>query len=247
MDLTNKVAIVTGAGSGFGEGIVRHFSELGARVVVLDLDAEKAASVAASIGPQAISVKADVTSRQDIDAAIARTIEAFGRPDIVVNNAGYTHRAKSLLEVDEETYDRIFNVNVKAIYHMVQAVVPMMRDNGGGSIINVGSTAGLRPRPGVTWYNASKGATNMLSKALAIELAPWKIRVNAICPVIGATAMLEDFIGGPDTPENRARFIATIPLGRLAEPRDVALAAAYLATADFATGVLLPVDGGRTI
>jgi 3-oxoacyl-[acyl-carrier protein] reductase len=138
-------------------------------------------------------------------------------------------------------------VNVKSIYHMVQAVVPQMRDNGGGVILNVGSVAGIRPRPGLTWYNSSKGAVNMLSKSLAVELAPWKIRVNAICPVMGVTGMLEDFMGMPDTPENRAKFLGSIPLGRFCLPEDVADAALYLASAEFLTGVELPVDGGRTI
>lgn len=247
MSLQGKIAIVTGAASGFGEAIARKFAVLGAKVVVADLNADGAAKVAASIGDSAIGVGTDVTSRADLDALVAATISCFGVPDIIVNNAGYTHRACPVLNVDEVTFDRLFDVNVKSIFHMVRAVVPQMRDNGGGVILNVGSTAGLRPRPGTTWYNASKGATNLASKALAIELAPMKIRVNAICPVIGATAMLEQFLGAPDTPENRQKFIDTIPLGRLSEPSDVAEAAVYLASAQFITGVLLPVDGGRTI
>lgn len=247
MNMDGAIAIVTGAGGGFGEAIARRYASLGAKVAVLDLNGEKARQVASDIGAAAIGVEADVTLRQAIDAAIALVRDKFGVPTIVVNNAGFTNRTGSLLDTDEETYDRIFDVNVKAIYHMVQAVVPLMRDNGGGVMLNVGSTAGIRPRPGTVWYNASKGATNLLSKALAVELAPMKIRVNAICPVIGATAMLENFLGAPDTPENRASFVATIPMGRLCEPSDVAEAAAYLATAEFITGVLLPVDGGRTI
>jgi 3-oxoacyl-[acyl-carrier protein] reductase len=240
-----KIAAVTGAASGFGAEIARRFASQGARVAVLDLNGEKAAAVAEEIG--GIAVRADVTSGADIQAAISATIEAFGVPHIIVNNAGYTHRNRPLLEVDETTFDRVYAVNVKSIYHMVQAVVPQMRDNGGGVILNVGSVAGIRPRPGLTWYNGSKGAVNMLSKSLAVELAPWKIRVNAICPVMGVTGMLEDFMGMPDTPENRAKFLGSIPLGRLCLPEDVADAALYLASAEFLTGVELPVDGGRTI
>ncbi len=248
MDLNGKGAIVTGAASGFGEAIARRFAGAGAKVVIVDLNEVKARAVAQSIGEdRAIGLRADVTSRADIDAAIKATIDAFGVPDIVVNNAGYTHRNRPLLEVDEETFDRVYNVNTKSIFHMVHAVVPAMRDNGGGVMLNVGSVAGIRPRPGLTWYNGSKGATNMLSKSLAVELAPWKIRVNVICPVMGVTGMLEDFMGMPDTPDNRAKFLASIPLGRFCEPDDVADAAMYLAQSEFITGVELPVDGGRTI
>jgi 3-oxoacyl-[acyl-carrier protein] reductase len=248
MSLHDKVAIVTGAASGFGAAIARRFAESGARVALLDLNEEKACAVAESLGKgRAIAVHVDVSSRAAIDAALAKVSEVFGVPDIVVNNAGYAHRNQSLLDVDEATFDRVFNVNVKSIYHMTQAVVPAMRDNGGGVIINVGSVAGIRPRPGLTWYNGSKGAVNMLSKSLAVELAPWKIRVNAICPVIGVTGMLEAFLGVPDTPEARKKFVDTIPLGRLCESEDVAQAACYLATADFITGIELPVDGGRTV
>jgi len=168
---------------------------------------------------------------------------------VVVNNAGWTHRNRPLLEVDEETFDRVFDINVKSIFHMTHAVVPLMRAQGGGVILNVGSTAGIRPRPGLTWYNASKGAVNLLSKSMAVELGPDRIRVNAICPVIGETALLEAFMGVPDTPENRAKFIATIPMGRLSRPDDVAAAALFLASdeAAFISGVEFPVDGARTV
>lgn len=247
MKLANKIAIVTGAASGFGEAIARRFVENGARVAIADLNEEKAAGVAQALGEQAIAVRTDVSSRPDIDHLLAEVTRAFGTPDIIVNNAGYTHKNRPLLEVDEATFDRVFSVNVKSIFHMVHAAVPAMRDNGGGVMLNVGSTAGIRPRPGLTWYNGSKGAANLLSKSLAVELAPWKIRVNAICPVMGVTGMLEDFMGMPDTPENRARFLSSIPLGRFCEADDVAEAALYLATAEFITGVELPVDGGRTI
>lgn len=248
MKLLNKIAIVTGAASGFGEAIAHRFVENGARVAIADLNADKAAAVARALGEdKAIAVRTDVSSRPDIERLIAEVTGRFGTPDIIVNNAGYTHKNRPLLEVDEATFDRVFSVNVKSIYHMVHAAVPTMRDNGGGVILNVGSVAGIRPRPGLTWYNGSKGAANMLSKSLAVELAPWNIRVNAICPVMGVTGMLEDFMGMPDTPENRAKFLSSIPLGRLCEADDVAQAALYLAAADFITGVELPVDGGRTV
>ncbi len=248
MKLLNKIAIVTGAASGFGEAIAHRFVENGARVAIADLNADKAAAVARALGEdKAIAVRTDVSSRPDIERLIAEVTGRFGTPDIIVNNAGYTHKNRPLLEVDEATFDRVFSVNVKSIYHMVHAAVPAMRDNGGGVILNVGSVAGIRPRPGLTWYNGSKGAANMLSKSLAVELAPWNIRVNAICPVMGVTGMLEDFMGMPDTPENRAKFLGSIPLGRLCEADDVAQAALYLASADFITGVELPVDGGRTV
>ena len=248
MKLEGKVAIVTGAASGFGEATARLFAENGARVAIADLAEEKAEAVARSIGAdKAFAVRTDVSSRADIDRLLAEVNRRFGSPDIIVNNAGYTHRNRPLMEVDEATFDRLFSVNVKSIYHMVQAAAPAMRDHGGGVILNVGSTAGIRPRPGLTFYNASKGAVNLMSKSLAVELAPWKIRVNAICPVMGVTGMLADFMGVEDTPENRAKFIATIPLGRLSEGRDVAEAARYRASAEFITGVELPVNGGRTV
>jgi 3-oxoacyl-[acyl-carrier protein] reductase len=248
MDLNGKVALITGAASGFGEAIAHRYAGLGAKVAIVDLNGEKAQAVAAAIGAgKAIGLCADVSKRADIDAAIAATIEAFGVPDIIVNNAGYTHKNQPALEVDEETFDRVLAVNIKSIYHMVQAAVPAMRDNGGGVMLNVGSVSGIRPRPGLSWYAGSKGATNTLSKALAVEFAPMNIRVNAIAPVMGVTGMLEDFMGMPDTPDNRARFMASIPLGRLCQPDDVADAAVYLATADYITGVELPVDGGRSV
>jgi len=250
MKLKDRVAIVTGAASGFGAEIARQYVAEGAKVAIADIDAEGAKAVAGLLGDSAIAIACDVSKRADIDAAVAAALERFGgRIDIVVNNAGFTHRNQPLLDVDEATFDRVFDVNVKAIFHMVHAVVPVMRRRKGGVILNVGSTAGIRPRPGLTWYNASKGAVNLMSKSLAVELAPDNIRVNAICPVMGATGMLEAFMGMPDTPENRKRFIATIPMGRLSEPRDIARAAVFLASddADFVTGVEFPVDGGRTI
>ena len=247
--LEGKIALITGAAAGFGEGIAQLFVAEGARVLIADLDGDKALQVAARLGASARSVRCDVSQAADVNAAVAACREAFGTPDIVVNNAGTTHRNQPMLDVDEATFDRVFDVNVKSIYHMARAVVPLMRERGGGSIINIGSTAGLRPRPGLTWYNASKAAVNLLSKSMAVELGPDNIRVNAICPVMGATGLIEQFLGVPDTPESRARIVAGIPLGRMSTPQDVANAALWLASdaAAFITGVELPVDGGRTI
>lgn len=249
MRLKDQVAIVTGAASGFGAEIARRYALEGARVVIADLNEAGAQKVAAEIGHAAIAIQCDVSKRADIDRAVKLARDHFGSIDIVVNNAGFTHKNQAFLDVDEATYDRCFDVNVKAIYHMINAVVPSMRAKKSGCIINIGSTAGLRPRPGLTWYNASKGAANLLSKSLAVELAGDNIRVNVICPVMGDTGMLGDFMGVPDTPENRARFIATIPMGRLSVPKDIANAAVFLASeeASFLTGLELPVDGGRTI
>jgi len=247
--LANKVAIVTGAASGFGAEIARMYVAEGAKVAVADINSDGAKSVAAPLGDSALAVTCDVTRRADIDNLVAQTIKRFGTIDIVVNNAGWTHKNQPLLDVTEAEFDRVYAVNVKSIYHMTFAIVPIMRKKRGGVILNIGSTAGIRPRPGLTWYNSSKGAVNLLSKSMAVELAPDGIRVNAICPVMGATGLLESFMGMPDTPENRKKFIATVPLGRLSEPRDVARAALFLASdeADFITGVEFPVDGGRTV
>lgn len=247
--LSNKVAIVTGAASGFGAEIARLYVAEGAKVAVADLNEEGAQKVAADLGAAAIAVKCDVARRSDVDNLVAATAKAFGTVDIVVNNAGYTHRNSPMLEVDEATFDRCFDVNVKAIYLMAQAVVPLMRQKKSGCIINIGSVSGIRPRPGLVWYAASKAAANFVSKAMAAELGPDNIRVNAICPVMAPTGMIESFMGMANTPENRAKFIGNIPLGRLATPNDIAKAALYLASdlSDFVTGVELPVDGGRAI
>lgn len=249
MKLAGKVAIVTGGAGGFGEGIARRFAQEGAKVAVVDLRGEEAGRVAKDIGGDAIALKADVGSAADVQRVVDETVKRLGVPDILVNNAGTTHRNRPILEVDEDAFDLMFRVNVKSIFLFVRAIAPVMRDAGGGVILNVGSTAGLRPRPGLTWYNASKGAVNLASKSLAVELAPWKIRVNALCPVMGETGLLEAFMGVPDTPENRAKFVATIPLGRLSTATDIANAALYLASdeANFITGVEFPIDGGRTI
>jgi len=247
--LAGKIALITGAGGGFGEGIAKLFAAHGAKVGVLDLRGDAAERVAGEIGPAAVALAADVTSGAQMQAAMDKLCATFGTPDIVVNNAGWTHRNKPMLQVTEEEFDRVYAINVKSIFIASNIVIPLMRAKGGGCIINIGSVAGIRPRPGLTWYNSTKGAVNILSQSMAVELAPDNIRVNAICPVIGETGLLESFMGVPDTPENRARFIATIPMGRMSRPEDVAKATLYLASedADFITGVLFPVDGGRTI
>lgn len=247
--LAGKVAVVTGAGGGFGEAIAKLFAAEGAKVAVLDIRADAAERVAGEIGGSAMAAAADVTSGAQIEAAIDAVTQRLGAPDIVINNAGWTHRNQPMLDVSEADFDKVFNINVKSIYLMAKAVVPAMRAKGGGVIVNIGSVAGIRPRPGLTWYNGTKGAVNILSQSMAVELAPDNIRVNAICPVMGETGLLESFMGVADTPENRARFIATIPMGRLSKPEDIARATLYLASeeAGFITGVLLPVDGGRTV
>jgi len=247
--LTDKITIVTGGAGGFGAGIVRAYYKEGAKVVIADINLVMAEELAAELGPNASAVQCDVTNGDQVRAAVRHCIDHFGVPHIVVNNAGTTHRNQPMLDVDEKTFDRMYAVNVKSLYHMAQAVVPLMRERKYGVILNVGSVAGIRPRPGLTWYNSSKGAVNMLSKSMAVELAPDGIRVNAICPVMGATALLGDFMGVPDTPENRARFIASIPLGRFCDAADVANAAVFLGSdaASFITGLEMPVDGGRTI
>ena len=246
--LKDKVAIITGAASGFGEGMAKRFAEEGAKVVVADLNAKGAERVADEIGDAALPVTVDVSQKADIDAMVAAAMERHGRIDIMVNNAGFTHTNQSMLDVDEATFDLIGAVNMKAIYFAALAVVPIMEKQGGGSIITTASTAGLRPRPGLAWYNASKGWAITATKSMAVELAPKNIRVNCLCPVAGETGMLAQFMG-EDTPEKRALFRASIPLGRLSMPRDIANAALWLASdeADFITGVALEVDGGRCI
>ncbi|MCU0905934.1 MAG: SDR family oxidoreductase [Rhodobacteraceae bacterium] len=249
MRLAGKTAIVTGAASGFGRAIAERFAREGARVAIVDVNIDGARDVAAGIGPAAIALPCDVSQGDQVAAAVQAAIAGLGGVNIVVNNAGWSHRNQPLMDVDYDTFRKVYAINVDSIFHMTRAIVPHWRASGGGVMINVGSTAGIRPRPGLSWYNSSKGAVNMMTKTLAVELAPDRIRVCGLAPVMGATALLETFMGLPDTPENRARFIATIPLGRLCEPQDMANAALYLASdeAAFITGVIHEVDGGRTI
>ena len=246
--MEGKVAIVTGAGSGCGEGIAKRFAEEGAKVVVADLNGDAAKRVANEIGASAFPLRVDVSKMADTDAMIAASVEQFGRLDCLVNNAGYTHANQSALTVSETDFDRINDVNMKAIYWSTLAAVPIMKAQGGGNIISTSSTAGLRPRPGLVWYNASKAWVSNATKCMAVEFAADNIRVNCLCPVAGETGMLASFMG-EDTPEIRAKFKSVIPLGRFSQPRDMANAALYLASdeADFITGVALEVDGGRCV
>lgn len=248
MRLEGKVAIVTGAASGFGLGIAQRFVAEGAKVVIADLNEAAGSRAARDLGSAATFVRTDVSRNDDVAAMVATAVATFDGLDIVVNNAGYTHRNQPMLEVSEEEFDRIFQVNVKAIYLAARHAIPELRRRGGGVILNVASTAGVRPRPGLTWYNGSKGAVITLTKSMAVELAPEKIRVAALNPVAGETGMLHLFMG-EDTPEKRAQFRATVPIGRLSTPRDVANAALFLCSdeAEFLTGVCLEVDGGRCI
>ena len=243
MQLDDKVALVTGAASGFGEAIARRYAAEGASVVVADLNDQTGRKVAEEIG--GAYVHADVSDRDDVSAMIGTAVERYGRLDTMVNNAGVTHVNRPMLEVGEEEFERIFAVNVKAIYLAAMEAVPLMRAQGGGCIINTASTAGLRPRPGLTWYNASKGAVITLTKSMAAELGPDNIRVNALCPVAGDTPLLPSFLGA----NSREAFEATVPLGRLSTSEDVAKAALWLASdeASFITGVALEVDGGRCV
>ncbi|GHC67662.1 SDR family oxidoreductase [Limoniibacter endophyticus] len=246
--LEGKVAIVTGAASGFGEGMAKRFAQEGAKVIVADLNAKGAERVAGEIGDAAVAVTVDVSQKSQIDAMVETAMEKFGRVDAMINNAGYTYPNGDMLAIDETTFDLIYAVNMKAIYYAALAVAPIMEKQGGGSILTTASTAGLRPRPGLTWYNASKGWTITATKSMAVELAPKNIRVNCLCPVAGETGMLSQFMG-EDTPEKRAQFRASIPLGRLSTPLDIANAALWLISseAEFITGVALEVDGGRCI
>jgi len=249
MKLKDKVAIVTGAGGGYGEGIAHYFAEQGAKVVVADIRGDAAQKVANDIGAAAVACTADVTSGESTKAMVQTALDAFGKLDILVNNAGTTHKNQSMLLVDEATFDKVYAVNVKSLYHAAIHAVPVLEKNGGGVIINIASTAGVRPRPGLTWYNGTKGAAIAITRSMAVELADRKIRVCGINPVMGETGLTDQFLPGDDTPETRAKIIAGIPLGRLSRPLDIAKACGFLASdeAEFITGVLLEVDGGRCI
>ena len=239
---------MTGAGQGFGLGIAETFIREGARVALFDINGEAVERAASTLGPAAFPFRCDVADGGEVSEATQAAVAALGGLDILVNNAGTTHRNRPMLEVEEDEFDRIFAVNVKSIYLLAKATVPVFRQRGGGVILNIGSTAGIRPRPGLAWYNASKGAVNLLSKSMAVELAPDRIRVNAIAPVAGETPLLAMFMG-EDTPEKRAAFKASVPWGRLSTPQDIANSALFLCSdeAEMVTGAVLTVDGGRCI
>ena len=250
--LSGKIAVVTGGGSGFGAEICKKFVQEGASVTVLDVDEHGGQRVADEINRirphSARFLRCDVSRRSEVADAVRRVVAGDERIDVYVNNAGITHRNQSLLDVSEDWFDRIFAVNVKALYLSALELVPVFRAQGGGAVVNIASTAGIRPRPGLTVYNASKAAAILFSKSMAVEFAADNIRVNAVCPVAGETPLLAEFMGG-DTPELRAQFAGSVPLGRLSQPRDIANAVAFLASdeAAFITGVALEVDGGRCV
>ena len=252
MRLLNLVTIVTGGGSGFGESICEAFAAQGARLAIADTHIERGEAVAARLranGNEALFCPADVSKNADMQRLVQRALDHYGRLDVMVNNAGISHANQPMLDVSEEEFDRIFQVNVKSLYLSAVHCVPEFRRQRSGCFINLGSTAAVRPRPGLTWYNGSKGAVTLITKSMAVELAPDQIRANAINPAIADTPLLTTFMGAADTPENRARFTASIPLGRLARSTDVANAAVFLAdpASEFITGVCLEVDGGRCV
>ena len=246
MRLENKVAIVTGGGSGFGAGIVKKFSEEGAKVVVADINIAAAEEIADSF--KSFPIEVDVSKSESFKNMINKTLGHFERIDIIVNNAGITHLPKNMEEVQEPEFDRIFAVNSKSVYFSAKYLVPLMTTGEGGVILNVASTAGISPRPHLSWYNASKGWMISATKSMAVELAPKGIRVNAIAPVAGETPLLKSFLG-EDTPERRKKFLATIPIGRFSTPEDMGNAACFLCSneASMITGTILEVDGGRCI
>ena len=249
MRLSGKSAIVTGGASGFGAGIVRKFMEEGARVMIADINETRAIALAGELGDRAVAFRVDVSAGGSVQDMAAAAIQVFGQVDILVNNAGVSHLPAALEEVSEADFDRVYNVNIKSVYLTARALVPHMKQRGSGAILNVASTAGVSPRPRLNWYNASKGWMITATRTMAVELAPEGIRVNAINPVAGETPLLKTFMGGEDTPEIRAKFLSTIPIGRFSTPQDMGNAACFLCSdeASMITGVALEVDGGRCI
>ncbi|MCX7299123.1 MAG: SDR family oxidoreductase [Rhodobacterales bacterium] len=247
MRLRDKTAIITGAGSGFGAGIARKFAAEGARVIVADINGSAAGTVAAEIGATPVTV--DVGDRASVETMIATASDMLGPIDILVNNAGVTHLPAFMEDVSEDDFDRVFRINMKSVYLTARALVPAFKARQMGVILNIASTAGVSPRPRLNWYNASKGWMITATRAMAIELAPFGIRVNALNPVAGETPLLKSFMGGEDTPEIRAKFLATIPIGRFSTPEDMGNAACFLCSdeAGMITGVAMEVDGGRCI
>jgi 3-oxoacyl-[acyl-carrier protein] reductase len=248
MKLKGKSAIVTGGASGFGAGIARRFVREGARVLIADLNGDGAAALAAELGDQALGLEVDVSSAADVESMVASAGEFADGVDILVNNAGIGHAPVAMEDLPEQTFDRILDVNVKSIYRTARQVVPLMKAAGSGAILNIASTGGVSPRPNLTWYNASKGWVITATRAMAIELAAAGVRVNALNPVAGETPLLKTFMG-EDSPEVRAKFLASIPIGRFSTPDDMGAAAAFLCSDDASmiTGVALEVDGGRCI
>lgn len=248
MRLKDKIAIVTGGASGFGAGIVEKFHKEGAHVVIADINDEAGQDYAKSLGARSMSATVDVSSSHSVQQLTQQVIEAFGRIDILVNNAGITHLPTQMEDVSEDDFDRVFNVNMKSVYLTAKYIVPHMKLQKSGAILNVASTAGVSPRPNLNWYNCSKGWMITATKTMAVELAAKGIRVNAINPVAGETPLLKSFMG-EDTPEIREKFISTIPIGRFSTPEDMGNAACFLCSdeASMITGVAMEVDGGRCI
>lgn len=248
MRLTGKTAIVTGGASGFGAGIVRKFTAEGARVMIADINKTGAHDLADQMGDHALAQMVDVADGASVNTMARIALEAWGHVDILVNNAGVTHLPTALEEVSEQDFDRVMAVNAKSVYLTARAFVPHMKEKRMGAILNIASTAGVSPRPQLNWYNASKGWMITATKAMAVELAPSGVRVNALNPVAGETPLLKSFMG-EDTPKMRAKFLATIPLGRFSTPQDMGNAACFLCSdeASMITGVAMEVDGGRCI
>ena len=248
MRLENKTAVVTGAASGLGKAIVEKFLEEGSKVIIVDINKDAGRELSGELGPRTLAVSADVGDANSVENLQKSIFESFEKVDIVVNNAGVTHLPTPLDEVTEEDFDRVFRVNCKSVYLMAKAFVPNMKNRGSGSILNIASTAGVSPRPNLNWYNSSKGWMNTATRTMAVELAPFGVRVNAVNPVASETPLLASFMG-EDTPEMRKKFLSTIPLGRFAQPEDIANAACYLSSdeASMVTGVCMQVDGGRCI